>query len=72
MVTLHGPASITVTGTAVPSASNTWVIPTLRPKRPLRPVFSGRPLSPANAFTAIFIAVETATPNLHHEWHRSD
>ena len=32
---MHGPASMTVTGTTVPFASNTCVIPTFRPNNPL-------------------------------------
>src|SRR6185503_1598073 len=33
--TTHGPALMTVAGTTVPSASNTWVMPTLRPMMPV-------------------------------------
>src|SRR2546430_11378092 len=33
-MTAHGPASITVTGTCVPAASNTRVIPSFRPINP--------------------------------------
>src|SRR5260370_14658037 len=32
---MHGPASITVTGIAVPFSPNTWVIPTFLPNNPL-------------------------------------
>src|SRR5512145_1244510 len=34
-MTVHGPASITVTGTTFPSASNTWVIPNFLPIIPV-------------------------------------
>src|SRR6266700_4149094 len=32
---IHGPASITVTGIAVPFSPNTWVMPTFLPNNPL-------------------------------------
>src|SRR5437879_691716 len=40
---IHGPASITVTGMAVPFGPNTWVMPTFLPNNPLSisfPLFS--------------------------------
>src|SRR5205823_5023641 len=45
---MHGPASITVTGIAVPFGPNTWVIPTFLPNNPLSISFP------------LFFAVETS------------
>ena len=40
--TRHGPASMTVTGTTRFSASQTWVMPTLRPRIPLAAISCAR------------------------------